>query len=78
MPWTTLPPSARPIADAVLTKRQREILQLADAGASDRRIARALCIHRSTVREHREVGCVKLEKALRACGVLDEIIATAA
>jgi DNA-binding NarL/FixJ family response regulator len=48
-----------------LTKRQREILMAADAGMSDRQIARQLHLNRSTVREHRERGLDRLEAALR-------------
>jgi DNA-binding CsgD family transcriptional regulator len=65
--WTTLSPAIRAIADepGVLTKRQREMLMYADAGYSDRRISRLCHLHRTTVREHRERGLDRLERAIR-------------
>ena len=66
MNWTTLSPAIREVADepGVLTKRQREMLLYADAGYSDRRISRLCHLNRSTVREHRERGLDRLEKAI--------------
>ncbi len=75
MNWTTLAPEIRELADTpgILTKRQREMLMYADAGYSDRQIARLVHLNRSTVREHRERGLDRLEAAIQERS-LDKIL----
>lgn len=66
--WQTTDPLLREIAERVLTGKELEVVKLLNAGYGQRRIARALDIDKSTVRERLDRAERKIKRALDSKG----------
>ena len=62
--WNETDPILREIAERVLTAKELEVVKLLNAGYGQRRIARALDIDKSTVRERLDRAERKIKRAL--------------